>query len=228
MAKLALVGGKPVRMEPFPVWPVFDDHEVDAVTDVVKSGKWWRFGYATGIDLDEDAEAAGLSKTQEFSREFARYQDAQYGIAVANGTGSIEIILKALGVGPGDEVIVPAYTYVASATAVLQVLAVPVFVDIDPDTYGIDPDRVEQSITSRTKAIEPVHFGGQSVDMDRILSIAEKHGLAVIEDAAHAHGSEWRGRKVGALGTAGSFSFQASKNMTAGEGGIIVTNDESL
>jgi dTDP-4-amino-4,6-dideoxygalactose transaminase len=228
MGKLALTGGTPLRTKSFPTWPVYDEHEVKAVTDVVESGKWWRFGYATGVELNEDLDTEKISKTQKFSREFARYHEAEYGIAVANGTGSLEIIFKALGIGPGDEVIVPAYTYIASATAILQVLAVPIFVDIDPDTYGIDPDRLEQSITPRTKAIEPVHFGGQPVDMDRILAIAKKHNLAVVEDAAHAHGSEWRGRKVGALGTAGSFSFQASKNMTAGEGGIIVTNDAAL
>ena len=228
MGELALSGGNPVRTEPFPGWPVHDDREADAVAEVVEGGKWWRFAYATGVELNEDLEAEELSKVVEFSLEFARYQDAKYGIAVANGTGSLEIIMKALGIGPGDEVIVPAYTYIASATAVLQANAVPVFVDVQEDTYNIDPDRIEECITPRTKAIEPVHFGGQPADMDRVLEIAEKHDLAVIEDAAHAHGSEWRGKKVGALGNAGSFSFQASKNMTSGEGGIILTNDGDL
>ncbi len=228
MTQLALAGGSPLRTAAFPGWPIYDESEAQAVSDVVRSGKWWRFGYATGVEMDEDLSADEISKTQKFSRAFARFQEAKYGIAVANGTGSLEIIFKALDIGPGDEVIVPAYTYVASATAILQVLAVPIFVDMDPDTYLIDPDRIEQSITPRTKAIEPVHFGGQPADMDRILAIAEKHNLLVIEDAAHAHGSEWRGDRVGALGTAGSFSFQASKNMTAGEGGIILTNDAAL
>lgn len=228
MGKLALRGGKPVRTEPFPTWPVHDEREVQAVTDVVRSGKWWRFAYATGVELDENLEAATISRVVEFGHKFARYHEAKHGIAVANGTASLEIILKALGIGPGDEVIVPAYTYVASANAVLQVNAVPVFVDVEPDTYNVDPERIAEAITPRTRAIEPVHFGGQPADMDRVLAIAHQHNLAVVEDAAHAHGSEWRGKKVGALGNAGSFSFQASKNMTSGEGGIIVTNDDFL
>ncbi len=228
MARLALLGGTPVRTAPFPAWPVHDEREVEAVTEVVRSGKWWRFAYATGLELHEDPQAAQISKVIEFGMKFARHHEARHGIAVANGTGSLEIILKALGIGPGDEVIVPAYTFIASASAVLQVNAVPVFVDVQPDTYNMDPDRIEEAITPRTRAIEPVHFAGQPADMDRVLQIASRHGLAVVEDAAHAHGSAWRGRKVGALGDAGSFSFQASKNMTAGEGGIIVTNDDAL
>jgi dTDP-4-amino-4,6-dideoxygalactose transaminase len=228
MSVLAINGASPVRTEPFSAWPVHDQQEVKAITQVVESGKWWRFAYATGVEVQERIDAGEISKVLEFSRAFAQHQQAQYGIAVANGTGSLEIIFKALGIGPGDEVIVPAYTYVASATAVLQVNAVPIFVDVDPETYNLNPDLLEAAITPRTKAIEPVHFGGQPADMDRILEIAQKHGLFVVEDAAHAHGSEWRGRKVGALGDAGSFSFQSSKNMTAGEGGIILTNDTNL
>jgi dTDP-4-amino-4,6-dideoxygalactose transaminase len=228
MARLALMGGTPIRTASFPEWPVHDEREVEAVAQVIRSGKWWRFAYATGVELHEDLEAPEISKVVEFSLKFAQHHQAKHGIAVANGTASLEIIMKSLGVGPGDEVIVPAYTFIASASAVLQVNAVPVFVDVQPDTYNIDPDRIEEAITPRTRAIEPVHFGGQPADMDRVLEIASKHGLAVIEDAAHAHGSEWRGRKVGALGNAGSFSFQASKNMTAGEGGMILTNDSAL
>lgn len=228
MSVLALNGASPVRTKPFPDWPVHDQDEVKAVTQVVESGKWWRFAYGTGVELEESLEAGKISKVLEFSRAFAQHQEAQYGIAVANGTASLEIIFKALGIGPGDEVIVPAYTYVASASAVLQVNAVPIFVDIDQETYNLNPDLIEAAITPRTKAIEPVHFGGQPADMDKILQIAEKHDLFVVEDAAHAHGSEWHGRKVGALGHAGSFSFQGSKNMTSGEGGIILTNDANL
>lgn len=228
MSVLAINGGKPLRTEPYPSWPVHDEREIEAINDVVRSGKWWRFAYASGVSVHEDLDAAMLSKVLEFSQVFARYQDAEYGIAVANGTASLELIFRALGIGPGDEVIVPAYTYVASASAVLQVNAVPIFVDVEPDTYNLDPDKIEAAITPRTRAIEPVHFGGQPADMDRILEIARKHDLYVVEDAAHGHGSEWRGRKVGALGNAGSFSFQSSKNMTAGEGGIILTDDHAL
>ncbi len=227
MSKLAVKGGGPVRAKPFPSWPVFDRREIEAVTDVVKSGKWWRFSYGEGVDLKE-SKTGDRSKVVEFQESFAAHHGARYGIAAANGTASIEIAAKALGIGPGDEVIVPAYTYVATATAVLQVNAVPIFVDIDPDTYNIDFDRVEEAVTDRTKAVIPVHFGGQAVDIDRMQETAKKHGLSVIEDAAHAHGAEWNGRKVGVFGDAGSFSFQNSKNMTAGEGGIIITNDARL
>ena len=228
MSVLAIHGAAPVRTAPFPDWPVHDQQEVKAITQVVESGKWWRFAYATGVEEHEDLAADEISKVLEFSQAFAQHQQAKYGIAVANGTASLEIIFKALGLGPGDEVIVSAYTYVASATAVLQVNAVPIFVDVDPDTYNLNPALIEAAITPRTKAIEPVHFGGQPADMDKILEIAEKHGLFVVEDAAHGHGTEWQGRKVGALGHAGSFSFQESKNMTSGEGGMILTNDWDL
>jgi dTDP-4-amino-4,6-dideoxygalactose transaminase len=227
MGQLAITGGQPLRTAPFPAWPVFDEREVEAVTSVVQSGKWFRFAYATGVELHEPTSGP-QSKAVEFAHTFAAYHGARYGVCTANGTGSIEMLFKAIGLAPGDEVIVPAYTYVASATAVLHAQAVPVFVDIEPDTYLMDMDRVEAAITSRTRAIEPVHFGGQPVDMDRLLAIGQKYNLAIIEDAAHAHGTEWRGQKVGALGTAGSFSFQNAKNMTSGEGGIVITNDLAI
>jgi dTDP-4-amino-4,6-dideoxygalactose transaminase len=224
MAKLAINGGDPLRKAAFPSWPVHDESEVEAVSEVVRSGKWFRFAYATGVELNEPTSGP-MSRAVEFAHKFAAFVGAKYGVCTANGTGSLEMLFKAIGLWPGDEVIVPAYTYVASATAILAAQAVPVFVDIEPDTYLMDMDRVEAAITPRTRAIEPVHFGGQPVDMDRLLAIAKKYNLKIIEDAAHAHGSEWRGQKVGALGTAGSFSFQLAKNMTAGEGGIVVTND---
>ncbi|MGQ9553984.1 MAG: DegT/DnrJ/EryC1/StrS family aminotransferase [Anaerolineae bacterium] len=228
MSKLAIKGGNPVRAKPWPAWPVHDEHEVEAITEVTRSGKWWRFAYATGVELNEDLQAQDLSKVVEFGLKFARFHDCQYGIAMANGTASLEVPLRALGIGPGDEVIVPAYTYVASATSVLQVNAVPIFVDVQADTYNMDPALLEEAITERTGAIMPVHFGGQSADMDAIMAVAKKHNLAVLEDAAHGHGSEWRGRKLGSIGNAGSFSFQSSKNMTSGEGGIVTTNDRDL
>jgi dTDP-4-amino-4,6-dideoxygalactose transaminase len=223
MSKLAVRGGAPVRQKPFPSWPVWDRTEERALLEVLHSGKWWRFSYAAGLDLREPT-TGDRSRVVEFQEKFAQFQHARYGLACANGTAAIEIILKALGVGPGDEVIVPAYTYVATATAVLQVNAIPIFVDIDPENYNIDPKRVEQAITPRTRAIIPVHFSGQSADMDALLAIAKNHNLYLVEDAAHAHGSEWKGVRLGALGDGGTFSFQSSKNMTAGEGGIIVTN----
>lgn len=227
MGKLAINGGRPVREKQFPAWPVWDKREEQALLEVLHSGKWWRFAYGAGVELKEPA-AGDRSRVVEFQENFARFHETQFGIACANGTAAIEILLKALGVGPGDEVIVPAYTYVATATAVLQVNAVPIFVDIDPKTYNIDTKRAAEAITPQTRAIIPVHFAGQPADMDAILELAKKRGIFVVEDAAHAHGSEWKGRKIGALGAGGTFSFQSSKNMTAGEGGLIMTNDQNV
>lgn len=211
--RLALLGGTPVRKDPFPSWPPVTDSAVAAVTAAVTDGVW--------------GEVGGPAKTR-FEREFAAYHDARHGIAVCNGTVSLEIALRALGVGHGDEVIVPGYTFLATATAVLSVNALPVFADIEPITGCIDPGAVEALISPRTKVIIPVHLAGHPADLDRICAIAEAHGLAVIEDAAHAHGAEWKGRGVGSYGDFGSWSFQASKNMTAGEGGILITNDDEL
>jgi dTDP-4-amino-4,6-dideoxygalactose transaminase len=148
-------------------------------------------------------------------------QGSEYAIACATGSAALEIALKAVGVGPEDEVVVPPYTFVATATAPLLLNAIPVFCDIDPDTYNLDPQKLEAAITPRTKAIIPVHFAGLAADMDAILSIARQRGIAVIEDAAHAHGARWNDQGLGCFGDAGTFSFQASKNMTAGEGGLI-------
>lgn len=227
MATLAVNGGTPTRRKPFPSWPVWDKSEEQALLEVLHSGKWWRFSYGVGVELKEP-ETGNRSRVAQFQEAFAKFHQARYGIACANGTAAIEILLKAAGIGPGDEVIVPAYTFIATASAVLQVNAVPIFADIDPDTYNLDPASVEARITPRTRAVIPVHFGGQSCDMDALCAIAANHGLFLLEDAAHAHGSEWRGHKLGALAGGGTFSFQASKNMTAGEGGIITTNDPHL
>jgi dTDP-4-amino-4,6-dideoxygalactose transaminase len=164
----------------------------------------------------------------EFEQEFATYHDAKYGIAVTNGTAALEVALAALGVGPGDEVLVPDFTFVATASAVLFAGALPVPVDVTLDTYCIDPDLVERAITERTKAMIVVHLGGHPADMDRLPEIAQRHGLDLVEDCAHAHGSEWRERKVGSFGGFGTFSFQQSKLMTAGEGGIVITSDAEL
>ncbi len=212
MAKLALKGGEPVRNKPFPKWPIFGESEMKALKDVLESGFW-------GI---------GGSRKKEFEEKFAAYQHAKYGIAVTSGTTALEISLRALGVGCGDEVIVPAYTFMATATAVLYVNAIPVFADIDPETYTIDPKSAESLISERTKAILPVHIGGRPADMDALLSLAKKYGLYIVEDACQAWGAEWRGTRVGAIGEIGAFSFQSSKNITSGEGGIIVTNSEEL
>jgi dTDP-4-amino-4,6-dideoxygalactose transaminase len=213
---LALEGGIPVRdlkQRPWPTWPIFDENEERALLEVLHSGQWW---YVDGVH--------GV----EFEKEFARFQGARYGVACTNGTAALEIGLRAMGIGCGDEVIVPPYTFIATATAVLTVGATPVFVDIEGDTLNIDPAQIEAAITHRTRAVIPAYIAGRPADLDAILDIARRRNLRVIEDAAQAHGAEWNGRKVGALGDLGTFSFQASKNLNAGEGGLIVSNDEGL
>ncbi len=213
MAKLAINGGAPLRTKPFPKWPVYDEKEVQYLKEVVESGKW---GALHG------------DRVKTFTEKYAAYHNAKHGICVNSGTTALKIALLAAGVGHGDEVILPAYTFIATATAILDAGAIPVFVDIDPNTYNIAIDEIEGAITDRTRAIMPVHFGGRACDMDRINEIAKKHDLKVIEDAAQAWGSEWNGKRVGALGDAGGFSFQSSKNITAAEGGIILTNDDEI
>jgi dTDP-4-amino-4,6-dideoxygalactose transaminase len=211
--RLAIEGGTPARRDPFPSWPIWDENEERQLLEVLHSGNW---GMLTG------------TKVHTFERAFADYQQAQHGICVVNGTAALEIALRAAGVGPGDEVITTPYTFVATVNAALMVDAIPILVDVAPETFEIDVEQIEGAITPKTKAILPVHIAGQPADMDAILAIAEKHGLRVVEDACQAWGAEWRGRRVGALGDLGTFSFQASKNITAGEGGIIVTNDDQL
>jgi dTDP-4-amino-4,6-dideoxygalactose transaminase len=210
---LAIHGGTPVRTAPFQTWPRWDEADVEAVAAVVRSGRWGR--------LSGDRVAA-------FEREFAAFQGAKYGLAVVNGSVSLRLALLAVGIQAGDEVIVPPYTFLATATSVIEANAVPIFVDLDPDTYCLDPAAFEAAITPRTRAVIPVHLGGQAADMDRICAIAARHGIAVIEDAAHAHGGAYKGRGLGAIGDLGCFSFQASKNLTSGEGGAILTNSEEL
>ncbi|MCD4823160.1 MAG: DegT/DnrJ/EryC1/StrS family aminotransferase [Phycisphaerae bacterium] len=211
--ELAINGGSPVRTEPFPSWPIFGKEEQTALSRVLNSGQWGR------LSGDEVAK---------FERRFADYHHAAHGIAVVNGTVSLRIALLAAGIEAGDEVIVPPYTFLATATAVVEANATPVFVDIDLETFNIDPKAIEAAITDRTKAIIPVHVGGLPADMDAIMDIANRHGLTVIEDSAHAHGAEYKGRRVGSLGHMGSFSFQSSKNFTSGEGGIVITSDDDL
>jgi perosamine synthetase len=163
-----------------------------------------------------------------FERDFPAYIGAEHGIAAANGTVALHLAMAALGIGPGDEVIVPALTYVASVNAISYTGAAPVFVDSDPDRWNIAPDLVERAITPRTKAIEVVHLYGYPADLDPILDIASRHGLAVVEDAAEAHGAEYKGRRVGSLGSVGVFSFFGNKIVTTGEGGMLVTSDDAL
>lgn len=210
---LALYGGKKTVQKNFP-WPVFDANDVHAVTQVALSGQWG----------NPDCKGP----VEKFEQEFAEYCGSKYAISCVNGSVALRLALIASGVKPGDEVIVPPYTFIATASIVIEANCVPVFVDIDPDTYNLDASKIEGAITNLTKAIIPVHFGGQACDMDEIMTIAKKHNLFVIEDGAHAHGGEYKGKKLGSIGHAGCFSFQSSKNLNAGEGGLVVTDDEKL
>jgi len=215
MPELAINGGTPVRSTDYPAWPVVDDEVVAAVTDVVRSGEWGGF--------PEPGVHGGA-----FEEAFADYQGAAHGVLMMNGTVTMEVACKALDIGWGDEGIVPALTFAATAYAPMAAGAIPVFVDVTPETWTIDPDLVEAAITERTRAIMPVHLGHQMADMDRIMEIAGKHGLAVIEDCAHAPGQRWRDQGAGCIGDFGSFSHQSSKILTSGEGGSLLTNDATL
>ncbi len=211
--KLALHGGTPLRRKPFTSWPVFGAPEERALLRALRSGKW---GKLNGPEV------------AAFEQRFAKMHGCGHGIGVVNGTVSLRIALLAGGIQAGDEVIVPAYTFLSTASAVVESNAVPVFADINLDTFNLDPTALEAAITSRTRAVIPVHFAGQPADMAAIMRIASKHNLLVIEDAAHAHGAVLGGSPAGSLGHIASFSFQSSKNLTCGEGGIITTGDSAL
>jgi dTDP-4-amino-4,6-dideoxygalactose transaminase len=218
MAKLAINGGSRCVEHPArPQWPIVDDRDVEHMAEVVRAGRggWCRLGLDDG-------------EVSTFEREWAAYQDAKHCLAVSNGTVAIECALQGLGLRPGDEVIVPSITFVASASGVLMARGIPVFADVLPDTCQIDPDDVERKITRRTRGVLVVHYAGYPVDMSRITKLARDRGLFVLEDCAHAQGTEWRGRKVGAIGDVGTFSFQGSKSLTCGEGGAIVTNRKDV
>lgn len=195
----------------FPAWPQHGPEERDGLLRVLDQGAWWR-------------EAGSEVKT--FEREFADHHGAAHGLATTNGTHALELALGVLGVGPGDEVIVPAFTFIATSLAVQRLGAVPVPVDVDPATYCLDAAQAERFITDRTKAIIPVHMAGQFCDMDALIELSATAGVAILQDAAHAHGAVWRGRRVGELGTLAAFSFQNGKLMTAGEGGLLLLPDE--
>ncbi|MDQ6676621.1 MAG: DegT/DnrJ/EryC1/StrS family aminotransferase [Acidobacteriota bacterium] len=191
-----------------PRWPEAGERELELLREVLADGRWGAFHPIV----------------DQFERKFAAFQHSALGVSACNGTVTLEMILEALGIGPGDEVIVPAISFISTATAVSRSGATPVFVDIEETTFNIDPARAAEAITLKTKAVIAVHFGGPMADMDRLGRL----GIPLIEDAAHAHGSEWSGRRAGSWGRAGSFSFQNSKVMTAGEGGIVTTNDGDL
>jgi dTDP-4-amino-4,6-dideoxygalactose transaminase len=212
MGKLAITGGKPVRKKPFLSWPIFTRKEAQGLQKVLKSHNWGGYPFPNKI-------------AHAFAQKFAKFHGAKYGLAVANGTIAIEIALKAAGIKPGDEVIVPAYTWEGTAGPILLLNAVPVFVDVDSANYCLDARLIETAITPKTRAILPVHLAMRFADMDEICRIARAHNLVVIEDCAHAHGGKWRNKGAGAMGDLGCFSFQSSKLMTAGEGGAVTTSN---
>ncbi|MBE6402679.1 MAG: DegT/DnrJ/EryC1/StrS family aminotransferase [Lentisphaerae bacterium] len=214
MSQLAIEGGNPVFTQPapLPAWPPIYQQTGEKLLQIYNSHRWSFYG----------------SEELAFNEEFAAYTGAAYCSMMANGTVTLELALLALGVGPGDEVIVPAHTWLATGEAVVYTGATPVIVDIEPDTLCMDPEKFEQAITPKTKAVIPVHLFGSMADLDRILAIAAKHNIKVIEDCAHSHGGEWRNRHTGTWGDIGSFSFQESKLIASGEGGACITNDEIL
>ncbi len=195
-----------------PSWPQAGEREAELLGEVLRSPQWGGFH----------------PFVEQFERSFAAYQQAAFGISTFNGTVSLELALTVLGIGQGDEVIVPAISFVSTAMAVSRVGAIPVFVDIEPDTFNIDPIQVKQAISSRSKAVLAVHFGGALCDIATLQKICSDHDLYLLEDAAHAQGSEWNGKRAGSFGIAGSFSFQNGKVLTAGEGGLLVTSDEAF
>ncbi|WP_127588488.1 DegT/DnrJ/EryC1/StrS family aminotransferase [Paenibacillus koleovorans] len=213
MNQLAIHGGSPVRTAPFPTWPIFGEEEERLILEVVRSGKWG---------------GSNRNKLPELEAQFAAIHGAKHAVTVVNGTIGLTIALQACGVQSGDEVIMPPYTFIATASCALLFGAIPVFVDVEPNSMLLDPELVEAAITPKTKAIIAVHIAGAPANMTRLKEIADKHGLRLIEDAAQGVGAVWDGQPVGALGDFGSFSFQSGKNVTSGEGGILLTNDEAL
>ena len=216
MAKLAINGGTPVRntaSNPWPAWPQYDQREEDYLLEVLHSRNWG--GYP-----------APNTQAKAFANDFAAYHGAKYGINAVNGTVTLEVALKAAGIKAGDEVISPSYTWLATQGAAVYINAVPVFADVLENNYCLDPAAVEANITDRTRAVIAVHLGSSIADIDRLMEICKKHNLVLIEDCAHMHGAKWRGQGVGSWGDFGSFSFQSSKLMTAGEGGLITTSNK--
>ncbi|MBV8052503.1 MAG: DegT/DnrJ/EryC1/StrS family aminotransferase [Acidobacteriaceae bacterium] len=212
MGNLAITGGEPLRKTPFTNWPIATKQIAQALDDVLTSTKWGGQPFPGKYAVS-------------FAKRFAEMHTAKYGQCVNTGTVAIQAALKAIGIRPGDEVLVPAYTWEGTVGPVLLVNAVPVFIDVDPDTYCMDAKLIEKAITPKTKAILPVHLGMRFADIDEILRIAAKHKIKVIEDCAHAHGGMWKGKGAGSMGDVGCFSFQSSKLITSGEGGAVITNN---
>ncbi len=212
-SKPALLGGVKLRTARWPAWPVWDKTDEAAITGVLNSGKWYR-GSGT--------------KVAEFEQKYAALTGGRNCLATANGTSSLLTALGALGISAGDEVVLSPYTFVATVNVVFMMNALPIFADTDPETFQVDPRSMAAKITDKTTLLLPVHIAGGSVDLDAILATGKQRNIPVLEDACQAHLGEWRGRKVGTWGTAGTFSFQASKNLNSGEGGALLTPSEDL
>jgi perosamine synthetase len=212
-SKLAVQGGKPVRTDGFLSWPQIDKSYDKVWMDVLHDRGWCR--------LNGD-------KVKTFEADYAKLMGVKDCIATNSGTSALFGSLNGLGIGPGDEVLVPPYTFVATVNVVFLQHALPVFVDTDPETFQMDASKIEEKITDKTRAIIPVHLGGNMCDMDKIMSIAKKHNLHVIEDACQAHMGEWQGKKSGSVGDVGCFSFQVTKNLSSGDGGAIIGNNMKL
>lgn len=212
----AILGGTPVRTKPFPSWPIYDDKDVEIYLDALRSKLWSEYNHI-------ERESA-----VKFERKYAELMGTKYCSSTNAGTTALTAALCALDVGPGDEVIVPTNTFVATAQVVFNLFALAVFVDSDPDTFMIDADLIEERINERTRAILPVHIGGGAADMDKIMALSKKYNIPVLEDACQAHLGEWRDKKLGSVGHLGCFSFQAHKCLTSGEGGAIIGDDEAL
>src|SRR6266567_3814833 len=211
MSELAILGGTATRTRPFEPWPQYTESDARRLLEVLESRNWGGYPFPNQFAND-------------FAQKFADYHGAKYGCCVANGTIALVVALQAAGIRFGDEVIVPAYTWDGTAAAVLFAGAVPVFADIDPHTYCLDVESVRRALTPRTKAVIPVHLAMRFADMDTLVKLAQEHNLVVVEDCAHVHGGQYKGRGAGSLGDLGCFSFQSSKIMTAGEGGIVITS----
>lgn len=225
---LASYGGPKAVSQPLPAWPEWGEPERRALMTVLESGKWWMYAYGEA-ELSSDGKPASRSQVEQFEGEFAAAHRVKRAIAVSSGSIGLEICMRAIGLEPGDEVITTPYTFFATSSCILAMNALPVYVDIDPETYNLDPRRIEEAVTDRTRAILPVHFAGELCDMDAIGAIARKRHLRVIEDAAQAQGVCLEGeRHAGSFGEAGVFSFQATKCLNCGEGGAILTNSDAF
>lgn len=212
-AKPAILGGDPVRNAPFPSWPMIEENDRAAWSQVLEDRKWCR---------------TRGPRAEEFGNAYAKHFGAKEGLAVNSGTSSLFTSLNALDVGPGDEVLVPPYTFIATVNVVLLQYALPIFVDTDRESCQIDATKIEERINENTRCILPVHLGGNVADVDTIMAIGKKHNIPIVEDACQSHLAEWKGKKVGTYGATGCFSFQVSKNLSGGEGGMILSNDSNI